>query len=137
MRADPAQLVPRMGYKGTGYQPLSAGDDVSVAHLSPRVRPVAHLCAVYIRSPNSAPRASGCPTLRRVRPVARPSWAELARRPARSAGCVRMQRLSAVLPMHGGLPAETFFGQPYGITDACHPASPSDGHRIVMFMTAL
>ncbi len=39
LRADPAQLVPRMGYKGTGYLRLSAGYDV----------PVAQLLAVYVR----------------------------------------------------------------------------------------
>jgi len=111
-RADPAQLVPRMGYKGSGHLPLPTDHAVLVAHLLCRLRPVVqhssrlrpvvqHSCRlrpVVQHSCRLRPVVQHSCRLRpvvqhscRLRLVARPSWPGLARRPARSAVRVRIQ----------------------------------------------
>ena len=98
-RADPAQLVPRMGYKGSGHLPLPTDHAVLVAHLLCRLRPVVqHSCRLRPVVQHSC----------RLRLVARPSWPGLARRPARSAVRVRIQP-PTVMSVHDGCPSAILF----------------------------
>jgi len=79
-----------MGYKGSVYLPLSTDFAVILlCTLSRKLTPVAqYLCC--------------------LRPVARPSWPELARRPARSTARVGIQP-PTVMPVHDGCPSAILY----------------------------